>query len=98
MRRRPHWRVGQTVLLSHPGCLLSRYRPREQILGMVRKAVGEGRLTVLVTHWWEYFIEGRPDEPLIRVLHDTAEWLAEQPEVKAISFSEGAALNARVLD
>src|SRR4051812_10986803 len=26
-RSRPHWRVGKTVLLTHPGCLLSYMRP-----------------------------------------------------------------------
>jgi hypothetical protein len=45
-------------------------------------------LTVLVTHWWEYFYEGKPNEPFIQVLHDTARWLAEQPDLKVISFGE----------
>jgi hypothetical protein len=95
MLRQPHWRIGRTLLLSHPGCLLSRYRPREQILGMVRRAVGERQLTVLVTHWWEYFVGGEPDQPLIQVLHQTAQWLAEQPDVKVVSFNEGLAENSR---
>ena len=88
MLRRPHWRVGQTLLLSHPGCLLSRNRRREQIRDTVRTAVSERRLTVLVTHWWEYFRGGEPDEPLIQVLHDTARWLADQGDVRVISFSD----------
>jgi hypothetical protein len=96
MLRRPHWRIGQTLLLSHPGCLLSRYRQREQILDKVRQAVGEQRLTVLVTHWWEYFSGGKPDEPFIKVLHDTARWLANQADVQTISFADAWALDPRL--
>ena len=92
--RRPHWRIGQTLLLSHPGCLLSRYRQREQILDTVRQAVSHAHLTVLVTHWWEYFNGGEPDEPFIKVLHDTAQWLASQADVKAISFSDAWTLGS----
>jgi len=88
MRRRPHWRMGNTLLLSHPGCLLSRYRPRAEILGAIKRTVLQQHLTVLVTHWWEYFSEGRPDEPLIQVLHETAWWLAGQPDVKVIAFDD----------
>jgi len=86
--RQPHWRIGRMLLLSHPGCLLSRYRKRGEILDAVRKAVTERRLTVLVTHWWEYFWEGKPDEGLIRVLHDTARWLAEEGDLRVIAFND----------
>jgi hypothetical protein len=48
------------------------------------------RLTVLVTHWWEYFTDGQPDEPFIEVLHETGNWLAKQPDVKVISFDDVA--------
>ena len=86
--RRRHWRIGRTLLLSHPGCLLSRYRPRERILETVREAVGAAQLTVLVTHWWEYFVQGKPEERFIRVLHDTACWLADQDDLKVVAFSD----------
>jgi hypothetical protein len=86
LRRRPHWRVGRTWLLSHPGCLLSYQRPRETMLDTVREAIARQKITVLVTHWWEYFRDGEPDEGFIRVLHDTAEYLAAQPDVCVTSF------------
>ncbi|HWW03050.1 MAG TPA: DUF2334 domain-containing protein [Candidatus Acidoferrum sp.] len=86
--RTPHWRSGQTLLLSHPGCLLSCHRPCQTILNEIKKAVASRVLTVLVTHWWEYFYEGKPNELFIQVLHDTARWLAEQPDLKVISFGE----------
>jgi hypothetical protein len=42
----------------------------------VRRAVESRALTVLVTHWWEYFRDGLPDEEFIGVLHEVADWLA----------------------
>ena len=88
--QRQHWRVGRAVLLAHPGCLLSRERPRAAIFDKVKECVLRRRLTVLVTHWWEYFTGGQPDEPFIEVLHETGNWLAKQPDVKVISFDDVA--------
>jgi len=85
---RTHWSVGRTRLLSHPGCLLSYTRPVEPMLTAVKKAVASQKLTVLVTHWWEYFRLGHPDEPFIDVLHQTAEYLASQPDICVISFED----------
>ena len=89
--RAPHWRVGRTTLLSHPGCLLSRSRATESILPAIRRQVEGQRLTVLVTHWWEYFEANAPLPDFINVLHATAEYLATTPGVKVISFGELAA-------
>ena len=83
-----HWRVGHTLLLTHPGCLLSCQRPYSTILETVRNHVSTHSLTVLVTHWWEYFRDNQPDECLIALLHQTAEYLAASREVKVVSFAE----------
>ncbi|MBI3875440.1 MAG: DUF2334 domain-containing protein [Verrucomicrobia bacterium] len=87
-RRHPHWRVKGAILLSHPGCLLSGARPPDTMLAAVRHAVASRRLTVLVTHWWEYFPGGAPDEAFIHVLHQVADFLASEREVRALSFAE----------
>jgi hypothetical protein len=50
--------------------------------------VEQHTLTVLVTHWWEYFQGGQPDEPLIDVLHQTADCLARRRDIKVISFGD----------
>jgi hypothetical protein len=84
----PHWRADGCVLLSHPGCLLSAQRPREGMVDAVRRAISERRVTVLVTHWWEYFPNGHPDGDFIRQLHAVAELLKQDPDVRVISFSE----------
>jgi len=85
---RPHWRAGGAALLSHPGCLLSRERPYADMAQAVRRAVQAGRLTVLVTHWWEYFPGGEPDLPFIEVLHQVLDWLAHDPAVRVVGFEE----------
>jgi len=60
------------------------------MLETVKQSVASRRLTVLVTHWWEYFPDGKPDEAFIGILHETAAWLADQPDVKVISFDDVA--------
>lgn len=88
LRRAPHWRVGHTALLSHPGCLLSCARPVGPMLAAIRRQVESQRLSVLVTHWWEYFRQGVADEPFIAVLHATAAYLATTPDVRVVTFAD----------
>jgi hypothetical protein len=88
LRHADHWRIGGTWLLSHPGCLLSCHRPTHEILDAIIHSVETRPLTVLVTHWWEYFRGGQPDDPLIDVLHETADCLGRRRDVKIISFGE----------
>ncbi len=86
--RTPHWQTGETLLLTHPGCLLSNQKPRATMAEQVRENIMSRRLTVLVTHWWEYFDGDQPDKTFIRILHETANWLADCPEIKVITFDE----------
>lgn len=88
MRQAQHWRIGRTLLLSHPGCLLSYHRSYSAMLGPIAHCISTRRLTVLVTHWWEYFRDGAPDEPFIDVLHETAAYLARCPDLKVIRFAD----------
>jgi hypothetical protein len=83
---RPHWNVGRTKLLSHPGCLLSYQRPLDTMLKQIEQAIARSEVTVLVTHWWEYFHNGTPNEAFIRVLHQTAEYLASRTDVRVTTF------------
>ncbi len=88
MLGRSHWRMGRTLLLTHPGCLLSYQRPYATMLESVKKCVESRPLTVLVTHWWEYFRDHHTDTALLGILHATAEWLAGNPRVRVISFDD----------
>jgi hypothetical protein len=83
-----HWRKGHTLMLTHPGCLLSYHRPMDTMLDEVRAAVAGRQLTVLVTHWWEYFHGGRANEKFINVLHQVADFLANEKDVQVISFDD----------
>lgn len=89
-RKKPHWRAGNTTLLSHPGCHLSYHRPYPSMLDEIKKSISSRRLTVLVTHWWEFFRTGEPDRPFIDILHQTADFLASDKEIKVISFADVA--------
>lgn len=91
LRKRPHWKAGRTILLSHPGCLLSFHRSYANMEQTVEKAVQARQLTVLVTHWWEYFRGGTADTAFISVLHRVAEWLASQPDIEVTTFEAVAA-------
>ncbi|HWA10531.1 MAG TPA: DUF2334 domain-containing protein [Opitutaceae bacterium] len=88
LRHRAHWRVGRTALLSHPGCLLSYHRPYADMLATVRRAVEGAALTVLVTHWWEYFRDGAPDEKFIDALHEVAAWLRSRSDIRMVTFRD----------
>jgi hypothetical protein len=92
--RRAHWRASGTILLTHPGCHLSYQRPRDRILHEIRESIGRRRLTVLVTHWWEFFRGNKPDEALIEVLHETADFLGRSPDIRVVTF--GAVIQGRV--
>lgn len=97
LRGHAHWRVNRSYLLSHPGCLLSCHHPYEAMLATIRAAISSHTVTVLVTHWWEYFRDGKPDDAFIDVLHQTAAMLSHRPDVKVISFEDLPALGNGVL-
>lgn len=86
--RQRQWKVGQTHLLSHPGCILSYTRDPRTILPAIRRVVEQQELTVLVTHWWEYFRHDKPDDAFIAALHETADYLASSSDIRVISFAD----------
>ena len=87
-RKVPHWQVGQTLLLSHPGCLLSYQKSFSRALQGIVYCLERSQVTVLVTHWWEYFRTGQPDEPFIDFLHETLRHLAKRNDVRIVSFQD----------
>ena len=87
-RGTPHWRIGGTLLLSHPGCLLSYQRTFSRALQGIVYWIDRTPVTVLVTHWWEYFRSGEPDEPFIDFLHETLRHLAKRSDVRIVAFDD----------
>jgi hypothetical protein len=84
----PHWQIDHTLLLSHPGCLLSYQKSFSRALQGIVHCVERWPVTVLVTHWWEYFRSGAPDEPFIEFLHETLRQLSRRSDVAVISFDD----------
>jgi len=58
------------------------------MLQAIRDHIAGHSLTILVTHWWEYFRDRQPDGGFIDVLHQTAEFLGSEPNLKVISFAD----------
>jgi len=87
---RPHWRAGECAMLSHPGSLLTHTREPRAQLDALRRHVGNHRLTVVVTHWWEYFRREQYDPAMLGLLHETADWLASARDVRVVSFDDVA--------
>jgi hypothetical protein len=88
--RNPHWRIGNTILLSHPPCFLSARRPYATMLREIQSSIASRRLTVLVTHWWEFFPDRQPDKAFIGVLHQLAEWIAASDDFRVVTFRDVA--------
>jgi len=53
---------------------------------------------VIVTHWWEYFRNGMPDDEFIGVLHEVAEWLASRNDIRVVSFRDVASGKVSIVD
>lgn len=84
--RRSHWRVGRTILLSHPRCYLSSRRSYSTMLQEIQREIASRQLTVLVTHWWEFFRDQRPDKEFIAVLHQLADFLSATESIEVLGF------------
>ncbi|MFO1500569.1 MAG: DUF2334 domain-containing protein [Verrucomicrobiota bacterium] len=89
-RGQSHFRVGGTTLLSHPPCHLSCRRPYGNMLEEIRRSISSRRLTVLVTHWWEFFPKRQPDTAFIGILHRLAEYLAGERQLQVVTFRDVA--------
>lgn len=88
--RRPHGMIRRTVLRTHPRCYLSFRRPYATMLEEIKQSISSRRLAVLVTHWWEFFRDLKPDLSFIAILHELAEYLAECEDIRVITFRDVA--------
>lgn len=97
MRHQHHWRVGKLLLLTRPVSEISYLQPYEMILARVKQSIAERKLTLLLTHWWEFFRDRQRDERLIEILHQVADYLAHEKEIKVITFSD-LLLNSNIVE
>ena len=56
----------------------------------VRDAIEGASLTVLVSHWWEFFRGGIPDDELIGTIHEVADWISSRSDIQVVTFSDVA--------
>ena len=97
-RRQAHWKIGSTALLSRPISYLSCYQPHDEILAGIKAQIEHQKLTVLNTHWWEFFRDGAPDLGLIAILHQLADYFAEDENIRVVSFAEIGTNTKLILD
>lgn len=87
LMRHEHWKVGDVTLLTTVGdYYFSASYPVDGILEHLKRTIASRRLSVVNSHWWEYFKEGKPNYKLIDALHGFADFLAENPLIKVIVF------------
>ncbi len=85
--KRPHVRLRSQTLLTHPGCILSPHREPEHVAEAILAVVRSQRLTVVVSHHWEYASGGGEPSPLVDVLHSLPERF-EAEAVRVVTFDE----------
>jgi hypothetical protein len=90
-RGRPHWRGGNTCFLTHGESPLRNGAARVSLVDAVQPILAQQLLTVLPMCWWEFFPKNQPDERRIADYHALAEWLAQQRDLKVVSFADVAA-------
>jgi hypothetical protein len=81
--------AGKTLVVEHPGCILSKFTPPQEIRQRVLQYIENSEVAVLTTHHWEYFGEdGAPNEPLLAAYHAVVAELAGRSDVRLASFAE----------
>jgi len=87
VRRAPHWHTSRAQMLTHPGCLLSAQKDPRGMLAAIEREIDSRELTVIVSHWYEYYDADRRERTeLVRALHDVAELLASRRDVQVTTF------------
>jgi hypothetical protein len=88
MTQAPHWKVGHTLLLSHPPCYLAENKPLESMLQEIKLSIQQRSLTILITHWWAYFKIPKISQAFISILHELADYLSNDPNICVLSFDD----------
>lgn len=82
------WRIGNTLLLSHPGCLLRPDRKPDELLDLIKRTVMNRPLTVLVNHWWEYFVVEKEQTKRVNLFHKVIKFLSDHPLIELKRFED----------
>jgi hypothetical protein len=89
LKHRNYIFAGGTLVLEHPGCILSQFTPVEAIRERVMAYLADHDVAVLTTHHWEYFGEdGAPNEPLLAAYHALVAELSERRDIRFATFPD----------
>ncbi len=88
LSKKNHLKNRDFLLTEHPGCLYSRYRPRQECDQILDSYLANHQFTVIVVHHWEFFDEGILNYALWRAFKNRIIALNADPEVKFITFSQ----------
>jgi hypothetical protein len=86
--RKPHWKIHETLLLSHGPYFLSSKRSFKMILEQVEKELSSQTLTIFISHWWEYFQPEPVGSIQMDIIHRLADYFANRSDVKVVTFGD----------
>jgi len=84
----PYLFMQDFLILLHPGCLLSRFLSREEMLRSIQNAVDTFDVVTLVNHHWEYFFDWADlDQDFYDAWREVVDLLVKRDDVEFVTFS-----------
>lgn len=84
-----HLQIGDSTVLTHPGCILSNTKSLDGMLDRVLRVIRAQDITVVVSHHWEYWGEdGQLNKQFVAVLHALAEYLGKATDIRVLRMDE----------
>lgn len=87
MRKQHHWRIRNTLLLSHAVCRLST-GSSSQFLESIERMIASNQLSVINFHWWESSQQGKINPAFLAMLDRLADYIVKNGMIKVIVFSQ----------
>lgn len=85
---RTHWEWKGVKLLSHDDLVWK--KKSKDLLSSVQAGVKKNSITVITSHWHEFFPDGKENIERLRAWHSVADWLHKE-KITALTFSQLAA-------
>jgi len=79
---------GSISIFEHPGCMFSKFRVPEDSMKLLDKYIEQHDVTIVVTHHWEFYEEGKPNQKLIDAFVSKIKSLHRSDKYQFITFSQ----------
>jgi len=79
---------GGMAIFEHPGCLFSKFKSTEETMKQLDHYIEQHKITIIVTHHWEFYEEGRPNQKLIDAFVSKIKALHQSSKYQFITFSQ----------